>query len=88
MENQKRKIEVFSAGCSACHEAVELVKRIAGSSHEIEIIDMHRQEATARAKHYGIRSVPTVVIDGKLAACCANRGVSEELIREALEAQG
>ena len=88
MENRKRKVEIFSAGCSACHEAVELVKRIAGSSHEIEIIDMHRQEATARAKHYGIRSVPTVVIDGKLAACCANRGVSEELIREALEARG
>ena len=88
MENRKRKVEIFSAGCSACHEAIELVKRIAGSSHEIEIVDMHRQEATARAKHYGIRSVPTVVIDGKLAACCANRGVSEELIREALEAQG
>ena len=88
MENQKRKVEIFSAGCSACHEAIELVKRIAGSSHEIEIVDMHRHEAAARAKHYGIRSVPAVVIGGKLAACCANRGVSEELIREALEAQG
>jgi len=88
MENQKRKVEVFSAGCSACHEAVELVKRIAGSSHEIEIVDMHRHEAAARAKQYGIRSVPAVVVDGRLAACCANRGVSEELIREALEGQG
>jgi len=88
MENQKRKVEIFSAGCSACHEAVELVKRIAGSSHEIEIVDMHRHEAAARAKHYGIRSVPAVVVDGRLAACCANRGVSEELIREALEGQG
>jgi len=88
MENRKRKVEVFSAGCSACHEAIELVKRIAGSSHEIEIVDMHRHEAAARAKHYGIRSVPAVVIGGKLAACCANRGVSEELIREALEARG
>ena len=27
MENRKREIEVFSAGCSACHEAVELVRR-------------------------------------------------------------
>jgi glutaredoxin len=88
MENQKRKVEIFSAGCSACHEAVELVKRIAGFSHEIEIVDMHRHEAAARAKHYGIRSVPAVVIDGRLAACCANRGVSEKLIREALEGQG
>jgi len=85
MENRKRKIEVFSAGCSACHEAVELVKRIAGSSHQVEIVDMHKQEAASRAKHYGIRSVPAVVIDGKLAACCAGRGVREETIREALE---
>jgi glutaredoxin len=67
MENQKRKVEVFSAGCSACDEAVELVKRIAGSSHEIEIIDMQTHEAAARAKHYGIRSVPAVVVDGRLA---------------------
>ncbi len=88
MENRKRKIEVFSAGCSACHEAIELVKRIAGSSHEVEIIDMHKHEAAAsRAKHYGIRSVPAVVIDGKLAACCANRGVREEVLREALESR-
>ena len=88
MENRKRKVEIFSAGCSACHEAIELVKRIAGPLHEIEIVDMHRHEAAARAKHYGIRSVPAVVVDGRLAACCANRGVSEKLIREALEGQG
>ena len=88
MENRKRKVEIFSAGCSACHEAIELVKHIAGSSHEIEIVDMHRHEAAARAKHYGIRSVPAVVVDGRLAACCINRGVSEGLIHEALEGQG
>jgi glutaredoxin 3 len=85
MENRKQKIEVFSAGCSACHEAIELVKRIAGSSHEIEVVDMHRHEAAARAKYYDIRSVPAVVVDGKPAACCANRGVNEESIREALD---
>ena len=88
MENRKRRIEVFSAGCSACHEAVELVKRIAGSSHEVEIVDMHKHEVASRVKHYGIQSVPAVVIDGKLAACCAGRGVREETIREALEVRG
>jgi glutaredoxin len=85
MENRKRKIEVFSAGCSACHEAVDLVRRIAGSSHEVEVVDMHKHEVASRAKEYGIRSVPAVVIDGKLAGCCTGRGVREETIREALE---
>jgi hypothetical protein len=28
----------------------------------------------ARAKDLGIRSVPAVVIDGRLADCCAGRG--------------
>jgi glutaredoxin len=88
MEKRKRKIEVFSAGCSACHEAVELVKRIAGSSHEVEVVDMHRHEVASRANQYGIRSVPAVVIDGKLAACCTGRGVSEETIREVLGLRG
>jgi glutaredoxin len=88
MENRKRKIEVFSAGCSACHDAVELVRRIAGSSHEVEVVDMHKHEVASRAKQYGVRSVPAVVIDGTLATCCAGRGVKEGTIREALELRG
>ena len=88
MENRRRKIEVFSAGCSVCHEAVELVKRIAGSSHEIAVLDMHKHEVASRAKQYGVRSVPAVVIDEKMAACCVGRGVEEETIRAALELRG
>lgn len=79
----KRKIEVFTAGCGACEEAIALVNRIACPSCEIEILDMHRQEAAARARQYGIRSVPAVVIDGKLADCCAGRGVEEASLRAA-----
>jgi len=30
----KKKIEVFSAGCSTCKETIEVVKHLAGSSHE------------------------------------------------------
>jgi len=35
------------------------------------------------AKGLGIRSIPAVVIDGKLAACCAGRGVDEAVLRAA-----
>jgi hypothetical protein len=31
---EKKKVEVFSAGCSTCKETIELVKRLAGS-HEV-----------------------------------------------------
>ncbi len=80
----RKKIEVFSAGCSTCKETIELVNRIAGSSHEVVVHDMHKSAAASQAKHYGIRSVPAVVIDGKLAGCCAGRGPDEHVLRAAL----
>jgi hypothetical protein len=43
-----------------------------------------RKEAARRASEYGIRSLPAVVIDGKLASCCAGRGVEERVLQEAL----
>ena len=79
----KKKIEVFSAGCSACKETIETVKRLA-ASHEVVIHDMHNSDVASKAKHYGVRSVPAVVIDGKLASCCAGRGPDEGILRAAL----
>ena len=63
----KRKIEIFTAGCSVCNETVALVKAIACSSCDVQILDMHKEKNPERAKQYGIRSVPAVVVDGKLA---------------------
>lgn len=80
----KKKIEIFSAGCSTCKETIELVKRLAGSSHEIVVHDMHRSEVASRAKQHGVRSVPAVLIDGKVAGCCAGRGPDEQILRSAL----
>lgn len=79
----KRKIEVFSAGCPACEETIELVNRIACSSCEVTILDMKDPEVASRAKSLGIHSVPAVVIDGKLAECCADRGPDEAALRAA-----
>ena len=84
MTNTRRKIEVFSAGCSTCKETIELVKKLAGSSHEVEVHDMNRSEIASKAKNYGIRSIPAVVIDRKLASCCAGRGPEEHVLRSAL----
>ncbi len=79
----KRKIEVFSAGCPTCEEAVRLVHRIACPSCEVTILDMKNPAVANRAKNLGIRSVPAVVIDGKLADCCTGRGPDEPTLRSA-----
>lgn len=81
---QRRRIQIFTAGCPTCSETVDLVKRIAGSAHDVEILDMHQADVAARAKHHGIRSLPSVVIDGRLAGCCAERGPDEAVLRGAI----
>ena len=79
----KREIEVFSAGCPVCEDTVQLVNRIACPSCEVSILDMSDPAVANRAKRLGIRSVPAVVIDGRLADCCAGRGPEESALREA-----
>ncbi len=79
----KRKVEVFSAGCGVCDEAIELVNSIACPSCEVTVLDMRNKEVSSRAKALDIRSLPAVVIDGKLADCCAGRGVDEKKLRAA-----
>lgn len=78
-----RKIEVFSAGCAACDDTIALINRIACPSCEVEILDMHQPDVAAKAKRYGIRSVPAVVVNGRLADCCAGRGPDEGALRAA-----
>lgn len=79
----KRKVEVFIAGCAACTEVVEMVRRAACPACEVMVHDMKDINVATRAKSLGIRSVPSVVVDGKLADCCAGRGVDEQVLRAA-----
>ena len=83
--NQKHKIEIFSAGCATCKETIEMVKKVAGREHEVHVHDMHQHEVAVRAKQLGVRSVPAVVVDEKLAGCCAGRGPDEHVLRQALQ---
>jgi glutaredoxin len=79
----KRKIEIFSAGCAVCDDTVELVNRIACPSCEIEVLDMQQADVAARAKQLGVRRVPAVAVDGKIADCCAVGGPDEASLRAA-----
>ena len=82
MDN-KRKVEIFSAGCGCCEETIRLVKSIACPSCDISVLDMKQADVAERAKSLGVRSVPAVVINGELAGCCAERGPDENTLRAA-----
>jgi len=79
----KRKVEVFSAGCSICDEIVEKINALACNSCEVIVQDMKNDAIADRAKKLGISAVPAVVIDGELVSCCAERGISGAVLQAA-----
>ena len=79
----KRKIEIYSAGCSICNNAIDQIREASCSSCEIIIHDMMQPEVQRSAGGLGILSLPAVVIDSKLSGCCSGRGVDLDVLREA-----
>ena len=78
-----RKIEIFSAGCPVCEDVVAEVKKAACPSCEVSVLDMKTPAAATRARALGVRSLPAVAIDGKLASCCAGRGPDLAVLKAA-----
>jgi glutaredoxin 3 len=76
-----RTVEIFSAGCPCCDEAIQQVKNAACSNCNVVVRDMKDPKTAADAKGYGIGRVPAVVIDGKLADCCASGGIDLGVLR-------
>ncbi len=84
MTTTNRTIEIFSAGCPACDDTIALVQALAAGNGTVAIQDMRDPSVAARAKALGVRSVPAVIVDGKLADCCAARGPNEATLRAAI----
>jgi hypothetical protein len=78
------KIEIFSAGCTCCTKAIDMVNSVAGDKDEVIILDMSEPVVTNRAIELRIQSVPTILIDGEIAGCCSNRGPDRKVIQSAL----
>lgn len=78
-----RKVEIFSAGCPACEDAVALVERIRYPSCEVSVLDMHDPGVAERARSLGVHKVPAVLVDGRLAGCCTEDGPTEVGLRAA-----
>ena len=72
----KRKVEVFIAGCPLCDETVELVKRLSRPSCDVTIYNLN-EGGMDKVREYGVNSVPTVVVDGKILDCCIRRKSTE-----------
>ena len=82
--SNEHNVEVFSAGCALCEEVIDVVRQEAGSSSQVTVQNMMDARVLSRAEKFGIRSVPAVVIDGKLASCCTGRGVDLQVLKDEL----
>ncbi|MBI5631317.1 MAG: glutaredoxin [Elusimicrobia bacterium] len=84
----KRNVEVFTAGCPVCEDAVKTVKSLACPSCDVVVYDLNKgcstNECRTKAKEYGIKRVPAVAVDGRLLDCCRQG----QLTAEALKAAG
>ncbi len=88
MQNQNKiKIELFTAGCTVCEPVVEMVKAMACSSCEVVIYNLSQpcetKECLEKVKTYGIKALPAIAVNGKLLSCCQNNGISVEELKNA-----
>lgn len=80
----KRTVEIFTAGCPVCDEAVRLVQSLACPSCDVQVLDLRTDPgAQAKAREYGVRRVPAVAVNGKLADCCRQDAVDAGTLRAA-----
>lgn len=78
---------MFTAGCSVCEGAVQQVKDLACDNCEVVVYDLNKKcdtlECEAKAKEYGVKSVPAVEINGKLVDFCNNNGINIDALKAA-----
>jgi hypothetical protein len=79
----KRKIEVFTAGCPVCDELVALVRATACPDCEVTIHNLNKGEGVAEARRYGVTAIPAVAVEGRLLDCCQRAHITEHELRAA-----
>lgn len=77
-----RQVEIFVAGCPLCEDAIQLVNELACPNCEVAVLSLNQKEGLTRAREYGITSVPTVVVDGRVVECC-QRSIDADTLRAA-----
>ncbi|MBE0521717.1 MAG: thioredoxin family protein [Candidatus Methanoperedenaceae archaeon] len=67
----KHEIEIFTSGCYLCRETMEIVEK--AKCGECTLTEYNLAEKCEseicldRAKKYGIKTTPTIVVDGRIA---------------------
>lgn len=87
MTAEKRRVEVFTAGCPLCEDAVRLVTSLACPGCEVQIYDLREDCATnewrEKARQYGITAVLAIAVNGELLDCCRRDPITADRLSAA-----
>jgi glutaredoxin len=81
--SEKRKVEVFTAGCQVCEGAVNMVNELACPHCEITIYNLNSNEGVEQAKAYGVTAVPSIAVNGQLLQCCKRGPITKKELQAA-----
>ncbi len=91
MTAEKRCVEVFTAGCPLCEDAVRLVTSLACPGCEVQIYDLREgcatNECREKAARYGVTAVPAVAVNGVVLDCCQREPIRADRLSAAGIAQ-
>ncbi len=78
--DRKKKVEIYSAGCLLCQEAINEAYRVLGDTCEITVLDTHDPKVAARAKELGVKTVPAIFVEEDVAqkAAAPSANVAKE----------
>lgn len=87
MTAEKRRVEVFTAGCPLCDDTVKLVKSLVCPSCELQLFDLRdgcaTNECRENAARYGVTAVPAVAVNGVLLDCCLREPITADRLSAA-----
>ncbi|MCH8169715.1 MAG: thioredoxin family protein [Bacteroidetes bacterium] len=85
---RNNKIKIFSAGCKICNGVENQVRKIIEETDTLIVYNLsdekHSSEYYKTAESYGINSVPSVVVNGKLLGCCNSGGFDKTVLLNSL----
>ena len=75
---EKRRVEVFTAGCPVCQGVVEIVNELACPNCDVTIYNLSRDEGVDEAKAYAVTALPSIVVNGELLECCKRSPITTQ----------
>ena len=80
---EKRRVEVFTAGCPVCQGVVEIVNELACPNCDVTIYNLNKNEGVDEAKAFGVTALPSIVVNGELLECCKRGPITKEDLKAA-----